>query len=430
MHLGGSHISAWRDPDAPENAAMNFEAIKEAAETAERAKLHGLFLADSLALWQRSPETLARLGSNVSFEPFTLCAALSVVTERLGLILTGNTTYNEPYHLARKYASLDHLSSGRAGWNVVTSGNPAEGPNFGGIELDRERRYERAAEFVDVAQGLWDSWEDDAFVRDRESGIFHDADKLRVLDHQGPAYSVAGPLTVARPPQGHPVIAQAGTSPAGKAFAAQYAEIVINPQQDIEQARTFYREMKDAAVAAGRDRDDIKILSNIALIVGRTQAEADERMALLDSLVDPVPGLETLSGFLFHDLSVYPLDEPVPEIPVSEQGTQGIQAHMLSMIRKDNLTLRQATQLAARVGAVAFSADALADHIEEWVNTEASDGFNLVFTDLRGSLDVLAEHVVPELQRRGSFHHEYAGTTLRDNLGLRRPSHASTVQSV
>ncbi|WP_181779485.1 NtaA/DmoA family FMN-dependent monooxygenase [Pseudonocardia pini] len=430
MSLGGGHLAAWRDPAAPENPGLNLPALVRSAQKAEEAALHGMFIADSLALWERTPEAHARTATNSHFEPMTLCAALSQATERLGFVITGNTTYNTPYGLARSYASLDHLSGGRVAWNVVTSGNPAEAGNFGGSPVGPSDRYQRAAEFVEVARGLWDGWDDDALVLDRATGVYHRADALHALDHEGKHFAVRGPLTSARPPQGHPVIAQAGSSPAGRDFAATYGDLVLSMQPSADLARTFYREVKALAAAKGRDPEHVKVLSNTALVLGRTQDEADERLALLDSLVDPVPGLESLSLLLVHDMSGYPLDEPVPDIPLTETGSSGIQQHFLAMVRSQGLTLRQAMQLSARAGAQAFSVESFADHVEEYVTTGAADGFNLVFADLGPSLDVLAEHAVPELRRRGLFRSRYRGTTLRDDIGIPRPAPARSAAAV
>lgn len=422
-HLGGMHMGAWRDPKAPDNPALNFPVIRDTVLKAERAKLHTLFLADSLAIYDRSDASHARVAINGGFEHFTLYGALSVVTQNIGLIVTGNTTYNEPFHLARKYASLDHLSGGRIGWNAVTSGNPAEAANFGRLNthIGHDERYVRAGEFIDVVKGLLDSWDDDAFVRDRESGLFSRPGAMHRLNHDGKYFKSAGPLNVPRPPQGYPVIYQAGQSEVGRKFAAKYGEVVITMNSDINKAREFRRLLREEAAAFGRNPDDVKVIVNMTGLVAKTQDEADERMAVLDSLVDPVPGVEQLGGFLQMDLSNAPLDEAVPDIEHYEFGSHGVQDFFMGMIRRDNLTVRQAAQLAARQGAVSYSAKAYADIIEEWYRTGAADGINVAFADLSHSLDVLVTDVVPDLQRRGVFHTEYRGRTLRESLGLSFP---------
>jgi FMN-dependent oxidoreductase (nitrilotriacetate monooxygenase family) len=421
-HLGGIHLGSWRDPNAPTDPAMGFETIKRMAQTAERGKFHAMFLADSLAHWpQWDAEGLSHTALGACLEPLTLCAALARETEHIGLMLTGNTTYNQPFHLARMFASLDHISAGRAGWNIVTGGNPNEAFNFSTGRVRREERYERAAEFVEVAKGLWDSFDDDAFVHDRDAGRFHDATKLHQLDHEGKHFSVRGPLTIARPPQGYPVIAQAGSSEEGREFAARYGEVIFTVQSELASAQAFYDEIKARAAAAGRDPQDTLIVVGLLMVLGHTQEEAETRMAQLDSLVDPLIARDQLSGFLFFDLSDYPLDGPLPEIPVTEVGTQGIQAHFLAIARSQKLTIRQASAVAARSGALAMSTQAAADHIEQWIEAKAADGFNLTFADQCGSLDMFVDEVVPDLQRRGVFHLDYEGSTLRENLGLRRP---------
>jgi FMN-dependent oxidoreductase (nitrilotriacetate monooxygenase family) len=424
VHLGGMHIGAWRDPEAPPMPAMNFEAIRDTVLTAERAKIHAMFLADSLALYDRSPPSRARLGINAGFEHFTLIAALSTIAKEIGFVVTGNTTYNHPYHLARKYSSLDHLTGGRIGWNAVTSGNPAEAANFGILneQIPHDERYLIADEFVEVAKGLWDSWDDDAFLCDRDSGLYSKEEGLHVLNHRGRHFSVAGPLTTPRMPQGYPVIFQAGSSSAGREFAAKHAEVLFTMQPQLDAAQAYYREMRDRVESAGRSPDHLKVVANFPAVLGRTKDEALERVSLLDSLVDPIPGLEQLSNYVQHDMAQYPLDEQVPEIPQAKVGSQGVQSYILALAKKDKLTLRQATQLAARQGAEPYSAAEFADRIEEWVTKDACDGINLAFSDIRYSLDVFVEKVVPDLQKRGLFRKSYEGRTLRENLGLPRPA--------
>lgn len=426
VHLGtwdGMHAGAWRSPDVPGTAATDFERIKHLVQTAERGKFHGVFLADTLALLHNmSHEAIAGTTEAEWLEPFTLCSALAACTNRIGLALTANTTYNEPYHVARKFASLDHISGGRVAWNIVAGGNRIEAMNFSRSEhMQHSLRYERAQEFFDVVTGLWDSWEDDAFVRDKGSGVYFDLDKLHPLNHKGEFFSVEGPLTLPRPVQGHPVIAQAGSSPEGLRFAAPIADTIFTLQHEIESARAFYADVKAQVAAAGRDPDHALILPGLTVLVGRTQAEAEERLALLDGLVPPDVALGRLAFVIDHDLSGHPLDGPVPEIPVTEFGGKTLQRSFLDRARRDNLTVRQLAELACGVGTLAGTPAVIADHIEEWVTTRAADGFNLSLAEA-SSLETFVDHVVPELQRRGIFHADYEGMTLREHLGLPRPA--------
>ena len=349
------HITAWRDQGAPADPAMDYPTIKRMVQTAERGKFHGFFLADTLAIRHSlSAAALSRTAKAVRFEPMTLMSALSGVTEHIGPMLTASTTYNEPYHVARQFASLDHLSGGRAAWNVVTSGTPGESVNFGRDEhMAHDERYERGAEFFEVVTGLWDSWDDDAFIRDKESGQFFDAEKVHTLNYKGRHVSVAGPLTVSRSPQGRPVIAQAGSSEVGLAFATRVADVIYTMQSDVGQARDFYSRVKGMVEDNGRAADDTKVLPALILLVGRTDEEAAEKMARLDTLVEPSVGFEQLTALIEMDLSGYPLDGPVPEVPETEFGTKTRQRHFLDLARRDNLTVRQLMAVAARTGAIA-----------------------------------------------------------------------------
>ncbi|MEZ5075904.1 MAG: LLM class flavin-dependent oxidoreductase [Solirubrobacterales bacterium] len=421
---GGMHMTAWRDPEAPADPTMDFATIREMVQTAERGKFHGFFLADTLAIRHSlAPDVLSRTAKGVRLEPFTLMAALSSCTERIGLLLTASTTYNEPFHVARKFASLDYLSGGRAGWNVVTSGTPAESQNFGREEhMDHDLRYRRGEEFFEIVTGLWDSWDDDAFVRDKESGVYFKPEAVHQLEHRGEFLSVAGPLPVARPIQGHPLIAQAGSSPVGRAFAARIADAIYTLQGDIDKGRAFYDEVKGLVSDAGRDPEQVKVMPAMIAVVGRTQAEADERMERLDSLVVPEVGMAQLESIIEFDLSDHDLDGPMPEVPETKIGARGRQQFFLDKAREEDLTIRQLMQFAARTGAVAYGPEELADHIESWVAGGAADGFNVTFGDAAGSLENFVDLVVPELQRREAFHREYTGSTLRESVGISRPA--------
>jgi FMN-dependent oxidoreductase (nitrilotriacetate monooxygenase family) len=419
----GFHLTAWREQDAPSNPPMNLPAIRRMIQLAERGKFHACFLADVLTIRAMSAAALSRTARGMRFEPITLLSALSACTDRIGLLATSSTTYNEPFHVARMFASLDHLSGGRAGWNVVTSGTPGENLNFGREEhMDHAQRYERSQEFFDVVTGLWDSWEDDAYIGDKTSGIYFDPQKLHALDFRGEHLSVAGPLHIARPVQGHPVIAQAGSSDVGRAFAARNADVVYTLQADIAHGADFYGELKEQVAANGRAREHVKVLPALKLLVGRSQADADEKLARLDALVEPDVGLEQLAELIDADLSDAELDGPVPDVPETERGTRGRQKYYLDLARRDNLTVRQLMQVAARRDAISGSARDIADTMQEWVEAGAADGFNITFIDAAESLEVFVDEVVPELQRRGLFHTDYRAATLRENLGLPRPA--------
>ena len=418
------HTGAWRYPGAWPDANFSFAAYRRFARTLERGKFDALFMADHLAVLNMPMEALKRSHTVSSFDPLTLLPALAVETERLGLIATASTTYNEPYHIARKFASLDHISGGRAGWNLVTTANPDAALNFGHDEhMAHGERYKRAREFFDAVTGLWDSWADDAFVRDVESGIYFDPDRLRVLDHKGPELSVRGPLNIARPVQGWPVIVQAGSSEAGRQIAAETAEAVFSAPSTLDDGRRFYADVKGRMDRLGRNRDHLKILPGCFVVVGETVAEAREKRALLDSLVHYDSAVASLSIALGVDASRFDPDGPLPEIPETEASKSG-RERAIALGRREGLTVRQ---LAQRLGGYAGLAmvgtpATVADEMEEWLAADACDGFNVMFPYLPGGLDEFVDGVVPELQRRGLFRREYEGATLRENLGLPRPA--------
>ena len=418
------HTAAWRYPGAFPDANFNFGHYQRFVRTLERGRFDAFFMADHLAVMNMPMAALKRSATVTSFDPLTLLPALAVVTEHLGLIATASTTYNDPYHVARKFASLDHISGGRAGWNVVTSANPQEARNFGREQhLEHGERYRRAREFFDVVTGLWDSWADDAFIRDVEAGVYFDPDKMHVLDHTGPHLSVRGPLNVARPIQGWPVIVQAGASEAGRQLAAETAEVVFSSPNTLEDGQRYYADVKGRMEACGRSPDQLKILPGAFVVVGDSLAEARAKKTKLDSLVHPDSGIATLSVLLGHDVSGFALDGPLPDIPESNATKSGRQK-LVSMARRDNMTVRQ---LAQYVGGSFSTLEligtprTIADQMEEWLLDRGCDGFNVMFPYLPGGLDDFVDRVVPELQRRELFRREYEGTTLRDNLGLARP---------
>lgn len=350
------------------------------------------------------------------------------MTERIGLIATVSTTFNEPFHTARKFASLDHISGGRAGWNIVTSATVDEARNFGhDAHLEHSLRYDRAREFVEVATKLWDSWEDDAVLLDRARGIYADAAKVQPIDHRGEHFAVQGPLNVRRSPQGHPLLVQAGSSEDGKEFAAQYAEAVFTAQQTLADGQAFYKDVKNRLSRYGRSEDELKILPGICPVIGATEAEARALEQELTALQVPEYGLAQLSGMLGTDLTGLPLDGPLPALP-EERDINGNKSRftlVAELARRDGLTLRE---LIARLGGgrghrvFAGTPEQMADQLEEWFTQGAADGFNIMPPHLPGGLEDFVDHVVPILQERGLFRTEYSGRTLREHYGLSRPA--------
>jgi alkanesulfonate monooxygenase len=429
LHLGafmrpvGIHTAWWRYPGACADANFNLKHLVSFIQTLERGCFDAFFMADHLAVLNMSMDALKRSATVTSFEPLTLLSALAMVTERIGLVATASTTFDEPYHIARRFASLDHISDGRAGWNIVTTSNPDAALNFNRTEMvEHDERYRRAREFFSVVTGLWDSWADDAWLRDQESGIFFDPVKLHVLDHEGEHLSVRGPLNIARPVQGWPVIVQAGASDAGRQLAAETAEVIFGSSRTVEDGRSFYADMKARLKPLGRSPDHLKILPGALVTVGRTREEALEKQALLDSLVHPDSGLPNLSMRLGIDASSFELDAPLPEFPQTNASQSGRDA-LVALARRDNLTVRQLAQFVGGYGGLQMvgTAEDIADTMEEWLETEASDGFNIMFPTVPAGLNDFVDLVVPALQRRGIFRREYEGTTLRHHLGLPRP---------
>jgi alkanesulfonate monooxygenase len=392
-------------------------------KTLERGRFDAFFMADHLAVLNMSMAALRRSATVTSFEPLTLLSALAMATSRIGLVATASTTFDEPYHIARRFASLDHISAGRAGWNIVTTSNPDAALNFGlDDHVEHDERYRRAREFFSVVTGLWDSFADDAFIRDQASGIFFDPARLHVLDHKGEHLSVRGPLNIARPVQGWPVIVQAGASEAGRQLAAETAEVIFGSSRTIEDGRRFYADIKARMRALGRAPEHLKILPAALVVVGRSTAEAREKMARLDALVHPDSSLPNLSMRLGVDASGFDLDAPLPEIPQSN-ASQSARDALVAMARRDNLTVRQLAQFVGGHGGLQMvgTPAEIADTMQEWLETEASDGFNVMFHTVPEGLDDVVDLLVPELTRRGLFRDAYEGTTLRQHLGLPRP---------
>ncbi|WP_053119651.1 LLM class flavin-dependent oxidoreductase [Pseudomonas sp. P1.31] len=420
----GHHLAAWRHPRAWAGGGLDFQHFKNLATTAERGKFDAIFFADNLAL-MGSPELGQFTTAGDVFDPLVLLSGLAAVTERIGLVSTVSTSYNEPYLLARKFASLDHLSGGRSGWNLVTSATDLEALNFGRDKhFEHGDRYQRAEEFIDVVTGLWDSFEDDAFIRDKSSGVFFQPDKLHVLNHHGENYRVRGPLNIPRTPQGYPVLIQAGSSEPGKALAARTAEVVFTAQQTLSNAQAFYADVKGRLAGYGRRPEQLKVMPGISPVIGRTQSEAEDKYQQLQDLVEPRVGLAMLAGMAGgFDLSEYDLDGPLPELPQSNS-MQSRQALFIDLARRENLTIRQLyLKVAGARGhhTVIGTPKTIADTLEEWFVGQAADGFNIMPPFLPEGLDDFVDGVVPLLQQRGLFRTEYSGSTLRDHLGLQRP---------
>jgi FMN-dependent oxidoreductase (nitrilotriacetate monooxygenase family) len=421
----GHHVAAWRDPGTDPRARQSLAHHIDIARTAERGKFDLLFMADTNATFGPDDiESWTRTLAASRLEPLTLLGALAAVTERIGLVATATTTYYEPFHVARFFASLDQLSQGRAGWNVVTSLAAAEALQFSrDAHAAHADRYARAREFVEVVRGLWDSWEDDAIVADKASGHYFDPAKLHLLNHKGEHFSVRGPLTTHRSPQGQPVLVHAGQSEDGRNLAARHAEVVFSVQQDKEQARAFCADIKARAAGYGRRPEHVLIMPGVMTSVGRTRAEAEDKYARLQALIHPALGVKLLSSFIGFDVSPYPLDGPLPELPPSNS-EHGRQKVIVDLARRENLTIRQLYQRVAGQRAhrtVIGTPAEIADALEDWFTAGAADGFNILPLTFPDGLNDLVDLVLPELRRRGLFRSEYEGHTLRENLGLPKP---------
>jgi FMN-dependent oxidoreductase (nitrilotriacetate monooxygenase family) len=423
----GHHEAAWRLPDSRPEDTLTAEHYVRLAQIAEAGKLDSIFFADGLAVSRN-----VRYNAQNNLEPITLLAAIAVLTSRIGLIATASTTYHEPFQLARKFASLDHISRGRAGWNIVTSAGEDEALNFNRTARPaHEDRYARATEFVEVVQRLWDSWDDDARVLDKAGGIYADTAHIKAIEHVGEHFQVRGPLNIPRPVQGHPLLVQAGSSETGREYAARFAEAVFTAQQTLVEGQAFYADLKGRLAHYGRRPDDVKILPGICAVLGGTEAEAKAKEAEINGLINPEYGVDQLSRMLEHDVSGYPLDGPLPVLP----GEDAISGHksrftlVTDLARRDNLTIRQLIQrLAGGRGHRVFAGtpEQVADEIETWFTGGAADGFNVMPPSLPGGLEDFVDHVVPLLQRRGLFRTDYTGTTLRDHYGLARPGSEKT----
>lgn len=424
------HAAGWRHPESRPQDHLNIDYAIELVKTAERGLFDAYFLADTLAVrgdWGSVTSKGWSLGDkDTGFEPVTLFAALSAVTKHIGFVATASTTYEHPYTLARKYASLDHISKGRAAWNVVTTASKQVARNFGLSEHpDAKTRYAQAHEFIEVVQKLWDSWEDDAFIYDKDSGQFFQPKKFHEPQHKGKFFEVQGALNVPRPPQGYPVIVQAGQSEDGRELAAKFAEVIFTAQQSLEDAQTFYRDVKGRLTKYGRHADDLKIMPGVSIFVAKTAEEAQEKYDLLNSLIHPQVGLGLLSGLAGGiDLEQYDLDQPFPELDENLIDFGSRQQMIIEIARKHHFTIRQLYEYVASARGhwtLVGTPEQIVDQLQEWFENEAADGFNILPPSTPAGLNDFVDLIVPELQRRGLFRTEYEGTTLRENLGLKRP---------
>ncbi|MBD8573899.1 LLM class flavin-dependent oxidoreductase [Pseudomonas syringae] len=414
--------ASWRHASAAPDSFSDFGHFQWIAQTLEAARFHAVFFNDTVNV-DVDLEVLERGPNSVRWDPLVLLPALAVVTRHIGLIGTASTTYNDPYNIARKLANIDHLSGGRVGWNLVTSLGGGENFNRDAHVLHADR-YERAEEFYDVVTGLWDSYEHGAFVQDKASGRFLDTTKLHVLNHHGKHFQVRGPLNAPRPLQGYPVIAQAGSSDAGRALAARAGELIFTAQHTVEQGQAFYRQIKEQAAKSGRHPEHLKILPGVSPVVGKTQAEAQARYDQLQQLLEPKTFLRSISRFasLGFDLSELPFDEVVP-LPPEQFDTnthKSRQKLVFDLIRRERPTVRELFNKLTAGGhrILIGTPQSIADDLQGWFEAGAADGFNVMFSGLHEGIAAFASGVVPELQRRGLFRREYQGATLRENLGL------------
>ena len=424
MHLGvfvlgtGNHVAGWRMPGAFDSF-QSLPVVQAIAAIAEQGRFDLLFLGDGLAADPRNhPSFTTRL------EPITMLAALAATTAHVGLGATASTTYGEPFTVARAFASLDHLSAGRAAWNAVTSSAPEAGGNFGRTHPPHDERYQVAEEFVDVVNGLWDCWEDGAVTADRTTGQYIDPAKVHRLDHRGRYFDVRGPLNISRCPQGRPVILQAGASEPGQRLAARTADVVFSVVQDLAEAKQAYAVLKARLPQFGRPPEALTVLPGVMPVLGGTQAEARRHLEDLQSFVSPANALTMLSGRLGQDMSAFPLDAPVPDLPLPDS-SHGFARTMLAKARREAMTLRQLLDLtgAARGHWVLpGTPESVADTLGHWFTEHAADGFNILPAYFPGAFAAFVAAVVPILQRRGLFRRDYEGTTLRDHLGLARPA--------
>jgi FMN-dependent oxidoreductase (nitrilotriacetate monooxygenase family) len=428
VHSRGHHEASWRHPMSSPLALTDIRYYQDLAQRAEAALFDAIFLADQLALGDDADRA-----ARCWLEPVTALAAIAAVTDKIGLIATASTTYTEPFNLARQFGSLDHISNGRVGWNIVTSWLATAARNYGGSsQVNHDDRYAQAEEFMSVVKGLWDSWAADAVLDDRAAGRYVRRDRIRPINHKGEHYQVAGPLNLPRSPQGRPVFVQAGSSDTGRRFAARHAEAVFTAQMEKATAQAFYTDLKALATAEGRDVGQVLILPGLSPLIAGTEAEAQRQARELNDLTDPEVGRKRLSGrFGGHDFSHLPLDKPLsPEDfpdPSTVEAARSRTEVIVGLVKREKPTLRQL--LAYLAGArghytTAGTPEQIADLMESWFDEGAADGFNVMPPVLPAMLDVFVDEVIPLLQKRGLFRTEYEGDTLRDHYGLDRPAGA------
>ncbi|MER9518306.1 LLM class flavin-dependent oxidoreductase [Mesorhizobium sp. M0614] len=422
----GDHRMSWRHPRAPGREVLDFEFYRDLVLAAERARIDTIFVADHVSIWDSVKSGVAHY-ANARLEPLTLLSALAGVTKHIGLITTASSSYSEPYNVARMFASLDHISKGRASWNVVTSAMDEEARNFGRDgNIEHAFRYERAAEFLDIVKALWDSWEDEALLIDKASGYFADPDKVHPIDHKGKHFKVRGPLNVSRPPQGHPLIVQAGSSEDGKNFATAQADAHFPIYSTKEDGIKYRQDINERLARHGRRPESFKILPGILPVVAASEAEGREKQEYLQTLLPDQVGIDLLSSWSGLDLSLFPPDGPLPPLPDESTFNGGrTSLNRVKQWAKQNLSLREIARKLANSGSVPTVAGTpvqIADQLQDWFVSGAADGFNLMFPLLPEDWVNFAEQVVPELQRRGVFPLEYAPGTLRDRFGLARPA--------
>jgi FMN-dependent oxidoreductase (nitrilotriacetate monooxygenase family) len=423
----GAHLASWRHPLVNPADAGTLAYWQKLARICEAGRMDYLFVADTNRVqYLRNPQVMSQMSATTVFEPVTLLSALAASTEHLGLVGTMTTTYNQPYHVARLFSSLDHLSGGRASWNVVTSSSSEEAPNFvADKHLGHDDRYGRAREFLDVVLGLWDSWEDDAFIHDQEAGVFLDPGKMHYLNHQGERFSVRGPLNSPRTPQGRPLIFQAGSSDIGRQFGAEKADALFTAQETLPAAQAFYADVKNRAARCGRDPDDLLIFVGVGPIVGHSLAEAQGKLDLLQSRLAPDVALLLLSEVLASDVTHMSPDQLVKDLPPSD-GMQSRRDLLLAKAIEEKMTLLELSRFVAGGRGhrqLIGTPQSIADDLELWLEAGACDGFLIQAPYLPGGLEDFVQLVVPLLQERGIYRTEYEGKTLRENLGLRKPVH-------
>ncbi|RVT98632.1 LLM class flavin-dependent oxidoreductase [Rhodovarius crocodyli] len=432
----GAHLGGWRHPDAWTDTVMNLGHVVEAAQIAERGKFDAVFLADGNAV--REMDKPALFAANfpsarpAGFEPATVLSAVAMKTEKIGLVATTTTSYDEPYSVARRFASIDHISNGRAGWNVVTSQYAGDALNYSRDEnFGRDERYDRAEEFVEVVKGLWDSWDEDAFPQDKATGQYLDPGKVHTLNHKGTHFSVKGPLNIARPPQGHPLIFMAGQSDRGRELAAKQADAMFGAGDSMESCQRAYADIKSRMAKYGRAPDELRFIPGISIFVGRTEKEADDFYRELQDLISPTLGVHYLSKIVDRDLTQFDLDEELPEVPATVKSGTSLRTYVIEMARREKLTIRQTYQrVVPALGSpvVKGTPAQVADKLEEWYRGKACDGFMISNPVMPRALLNFVGMVVPELQKRGLFRKDYEGDTLRQRMGLPTPASRYTSQ--